>query len=670
MNKILEFLHQKNFLKHKKNVISLCSFLLFIFLILPLFSFAADAGKHLGFQGQLLDTTNTPEDGTFTMTFSFYNALTAGILQGSTITKSVTVSNGYFAVDFSESDLSGIIFNQDLWMEMSVSGTTLTPRSPVNSVPYSNVAFGIISGSGAPSISDPADGALYFDTTGNIFYVYDGASWSKVMSGSVTSADILNSTIATADLANNAVDGTKISLTSETTGDTMYYNGTDWVRSGALTNDGTDITVTGNLITGSNITGSGALSVKSANATALVLDSGTTGALSVGTSANAKSITFGNTTGATSLTINSGADSTGGGVLINVPDNVANIFRVRQGSNNYIALTTTNSSETLTFGNITTNPSFNFAGTGNGLFGGAITVTGYSTFSAGLSANSNRIQDVATPISVNDATSKNYVDTLFSSSVTYTSPVYDLASSDPGVTPNTRRYIDTIDWSGCGVGSIVSSDGGGSYSCDQVAANGLSTSVTNLGENYTYNGSAWVSTGSTVNHNSLNGIQGGQIDEYYHLNFDDYSALTDGTAQLTELKTIGSPTFANITSDGIIQNGDGDVNNPSYTFTNDTDTGMYRPDNNRLALVTGGTTILTATDDGFVRIGGATGDYNLDVGGAARLANVLYFDQDNSFIGFDNDDGNGILRLGASNAGNIADGAAIRLIGVNNVLIR
>ncbi len=37
-------------------------------------------------------------------------------------------------------------------------------------------------------------------------------------------------TVATAGIANNAVDGTKINLTSNAIGDLMYYNGTDWVR--------------------------------------------------------------------------------------------------------------------------------------------------------------------------------------------------------------------------------------------------------------------------------------------------------------------------------------------------------------------------------------------------------------------------------------------------------
>ena len=36
--------------------------------------------------------------------------------------------------------------------------------------------------------------------------------------------------VDTDQLANNAVTGTKIALGSDTEGDIMYYNGTDWVR--------------------------------------------------------------------------------------------------------------------------------------------------------------------------------------------------------------------------------------------------------------------------------------------------------------------------------------------------------------------------------------------------------------------------------------------------------
>lgn len=73
-----------------------------------------------------------------------------------------------------------------------------------------------------------------------------------------------------------------------------------------------------------------------------------------------------------------------------------------------------------------------------------------------------------------------------------TSPVYDLASSDPGATPNGRRYIDTTDWSGCGVAAIVSSDGGGSYNCDQTPTPGLTVNVTNQNLMYQWNGLEWT----------------------------------------------------------------------------------------------------------------------------------------------------------------------------------
>ena len=55
------------------------------------------------------------------------------------------------------------------------------------------------------------------------------------VSGDLTLANtgaftIANSAVTTAKIANNAVDGTKIALTSQVTGSIMYYNGTDWIQ--------------------------------------------------------------------------------------------------------------------------------------------------------------------------------------------------------------------------------------------------------------------------------------------------------------------------------------------------------------------------------------------------------------------------------------------------------
>ncbi len=62
------------------------------------------------------------------------------------------------------------------------------------------------------------------------------------------------------------------------------------------------------------------------------------------------------------------AISTGGGS--GLTDNTADAYDLQEGSNNYININTTNSSENIAFGNATTNPSFSFLGSG------AVTING------------------------------------------------------------------------------------------------------------------------------------------------------------------------------------------------------------------------------------------------------------------------------------------------------
>jgi hypothetical protein len=64
--------------------------------------------------------------------------------------------------------------------------------------------------------------------------------------------------------------------------------------------------VTGNLTSVGNITGTAGIEILTTTTGALTLDSGTTGAVNIGTNANAKTITIGNGTGATSLVLNAG----------------------------------------------------------------------------------------------------------------------------------------------------------------------------------------------------------------------------------------------------------------------------------------------------------------------------------------------------------------------------
>lgn len=66
-----------------------------------------------------------------------------------------------------------------------------------------------------------------------------------------------------------------------------------------------------------------------------------------------------------------------------VPDNTANAFRVLEGANEYVKVTTTNSSEAITLGNATTNPAITTLGTGQ------ITLTGNVNAPAGVDVNAD-----------------------------------------------------------------------------------------------------------------------------------------------------------------------------------------------------------------------------------------------------------------------------------------
>lgn len=89
------------------------------------------------FQGRLEDA-GTPVQGTRSIVFNLYDALTSGNLLDSN-TVSVTVTQGLFnaSVTFSTTALAA---SGQKYLELVVAGTTLSPREPLQSVPYAQVA--------------------------------------------------------------------------------------------------------------------------------------------------------------------------------------------------------------------------------------------------------------------------------------------------------------------------------------------------------------------------------------------------------------------------------------------------------------------------------------------------------------------------------------------------
>lgn len=90
----------------------------------------------------------------------------------------------------------------------------------------------------------------------------------------------------------------------------------------------------------------------------------------------------GGSTAVTVGAVSSGSLASGFGTISSTfPDNTALTCVFKEGSNCMFALTTTNGSEVITLGNVTTNPALTLRGTGLTTLGGGLTVTGGTTLS-------------------------------------------------------------------------------------------------------------------------------------------------------------------------------------------------------------------------------------------------------------------------------------------------
>ncbi len=96
-------------------------------------------GTAFTYQGTLGEG-GSPANGNYDLTFSLYNAASAGTQVGSTVTnKAVAVTNGLFAVTV---DFGAVFDGTQLWVQMGVrtngggSFTTLTPRQELTPTPY------------------------------------------------------------------------------------------------------------------------------------------------------------------------------------------------------------------------------------------------------------------------------------------------------------------------------------------------------------------------------------------------------------------------------------------------------------------------------------------------------------------------------------------------------
>jgi hypothetical protein len=150
-------------------------------------------GTAFTYQGRLNDDAN-PAGGVYDLRFRVWDSEVNGLPASTTLTYTVSVTNGLFTVllDFG----SGVFTGQSRWLEISVrtngagAFTTLLPRQPMTATPYALYAVESSSSAVAQSV-----------TPGNI---------STAMLGDevVTSAKIVNGTIAAMDLSSAVASNT------------------------------------------------------------------------------------------------------------------------------------------------------------------------------------------------------------------------------------------------------------------------------------------------------------------------------------------------------------------------------------------------------------------------------------------------------------------------------
>jgi hypothetical protein len=119
----------------------------------------------MNYQGYLTDTNDIPLHGSFDLVFRLYDAASGGAQEwGPETHGSVPVTKGIFQVALGTMlTLNPHEFDEALFLEIQVNGETMTPRQPMNAVPY---AFGLVPGAEVQGDPVASNYALRVDNTG------------------------------------------------------------------------------------------------------------------------------------------------------------------------------------------------------------------------------------------------------------------------------------------------------------------------------------------------------------------------------------------------------------------------------------------------------------------------------------------------------------------------
>ena len=135
----------------------------------------AQSGK-MTYQGRLLEN-GSPASGTRSIAITIYDALTGGSIVVAKQTFGATVvTNGLYNVTLTS--LTASAFTGTLYVEVEVNGTTLTPRTPLNSVPSAFVAENATT---ATNLVGGANGSVPYQTASGTTAMLTAGSDGQVL---------------------------------------------------------------------------------------------------------------------------------------------------------------------------------------------------------------------------------------------------------------------------------------------------------------------------------------------------------------------------------------------------------------------------------------------------------------------------------------------------------
>lgn len=180
----------------------------------------------------------------------------------------------------------------------------------------------------------------------------------------------------------------------------------------------------------------------------------------------------------------------------------------------------------------------------------AVEDSGFAATIGGDWAFSNNVVLSSSPITSFHAANKAYVDNLVTQNIIYRPPVLSFSTEGAATETTGNRYIASADGSTWTENYIYEWDGADWTEFEPDEGWTVLVDSPPSGSNLLYNfdGAGWIQISGSQTHNNLGSLQGGDTDEYYHLDQSAYDNLSD---QDQEVLTTSSPTFADLTLDNV-----------------------------------------------------------------------------------------------------------------------